>query len=216
ATSGGADFRSIEEKGNPSAELFYNLGNCYYKLNSVGLAVLYYEKALKIDPDNKNAKDNLLLAESRIVNKVAAPPDIFFIQWRQSATHPIHARQWAITAIIIFFAILGIFSYNSFRKSDKKPLPVQAAGVLILLWIFVFLLAYTAETNAKSQNQAIVLQGNTTLLMTNDTKKSKTAPNNQLPEGTKVKILSANPEYAEVLLTDGRKGWVANNAIKRF
>ena len=63
------------------AVLYYNLGNSYYKLNDIGLAVLNYERALHLDPGYKDAEDNLILTQSRIANRIQGSEDIFFVRW---------------------------------------------------------------------------------------------------------------------------------------
>src|SRR5579875_3894304 len=84
-------YEQIAVRQPQNADVYYNLGNTYYKLNNIGLAVLNYRRALRINPDFKEAKDNLFLTESRINNRIPYSGDIFFIKWWKSLTRETRA-----------------------------------------------------------------------------------------------------------------------------
>ncbi len=95
---------SAAKPGN--AEVYYNLGNTYYRLNKINYAVLNYERALRLNPDYAEAKDNLLLAQSRITNHIQSAGDIFFISWWQATTHGRKAtgcNRWYYKSALVFW-----------------------------------------------------------------------------------------------------------------
>ena len=97
-------YDSIQQSGLQSAELFYNIGNAYYKLQDWPHCILYYEKALKLDANNEDALHNLELVQLKIVDKIESIPPLFFEKW--------------ITSIISFLkpGIIKIFSKNNEEK----------------------------------------------------------------------------------------------------
>src|SRR4051812_17230234 len=74
-------FEQLAAMKPKDAVVYYNLGNTYYRLNRIAPAVLNYERALKVDPGYKDAKDNLALTQNRIPNRIAEAEDIFFVKW---------------------------------------------------------------------------------------------------------------------------------------
>ena len=194
-----------------NAEVYFNLGNTYYRLNKIALAVLNYERAIQINPDYKEAKDNLVLTQGRISNHIQSTGDIFFLDWWQNITHPNKAGTWAIAAVITFALIIVCLMVRRFAKSGDK-LPVQAPGVLGFVCICFLVLAFTAAKRTQQVTTAVVMQ-NDAPLMNNDLKGK---PASLIPEGTTVKIVSEKGTWAEVTLPDGRNGWLQQNLIDKL
>ncbi len=193
-----------------NADIYYNLGNAYYRANRVAPAILNYERALRINPDHKLVKDNLILAQSRITNSIHSAGDIFFMNWWQSTTRPDRANTWAITALILFTLIIVV---QFIRKTiSGRQLPVQVPGVLSFVFICILLLAIASANNMNSHNKAVVMQNDAPLM--NIEQKGK--PLALIPEGTTVKITGEKAGWIEVSLPDGRSGWLAQNVIDKI
>ena len=102
--------------GKPcNALVYYNLGNAYYRQNKVGPAILNYQRALNADPTYKDAKDNLLLAEGRMSNHMQVVEDVFFVTWWNDLTAAARQKFWAIAALLVFIAMVGVMLANRLR-----------------------------------------------------------------------------------------------------
>lgn len=91
-----------------SADIYYNLGNSYYKIGDIAKAILNYERALILKPANKDIRSNLEIARAKTVDKVTDVPELFFITWLKSITNSMGIQSWAIIAISFFFIIYCI------------------------------------------------------------------------------------------------------------
>jgi len=205
-------FEQIAALKPQNEAVYYNLGNTYYKLNRVALAVLNYERALKINPDNKEATDNLALAQSRISNHLPVVPEIFFIRWWQNITKATNASMWAIAALILFILIIVVVCFRRFKKTGRANIPPQLTGVLFFSFICFLILAVGAAKNIEQNARAVVMQTDAPL-MNNDLKGKPLA---LIPEGTTIKIISERNDWAEVSLPDGRNGWVQLNLVEKI
>lgn len=195
-----------------NAAVYYNLGNTYYWLNKIGPAVLNYERALRVDPDHKEAKDNLALAQSRISNHISYTGDIFFIIWWQSLTRADHSSAWSVAAAITFILVIILFAIRHLQRSGSKRLPVQLPGVLMFVCACFLILAFAAAKNMQEHNRAVVMQHDAPLM--NEQQKGK--PLALVPEGTTVKIKGGKGMWLEVTLPDGRSGWVMQTLLAKI
>ncbi len=204
-------FEQIAAQKPQNAEVYYNLGNTYYRLNKVALAVLNYQRALHLKPDYKEAKDNLELTETRISNHIPYAGDIFFLDWWHSLTRPDKAGKWALFALTFFALIIASMLIRRFQKSERK-LPVQLPGIFGFICVCYIVLAFVAAKNAQTSNGAVVMQNDAPLM--NGEQKGK--PLALVPEGTTVKILGEKGTWVEVSLPDGRTGWLQGNTIDKI
>jgi tetratricopeptide (TPR) repeat protein len=195
-----------------NAEVYYNLGNTWYRLNKIGPAVLNYERALRLDPDYKEAKDNLTLAQGRIANHIPYTGDIFFLNWWQTLTRPDRATPWAIASLITFALIMLLLLVRNFQLKKGKAIPLQLPGVLGFICLCLLILAFASAKNKSEHTGAVVMQADAPLM--NNEQKGK--PMALIPEGTSVKIRSEKSGWIEVTIPDGRTGWLQQNLIEKI
>jgi hypothetical protein len=193
------------------AVVYYNLGNAYYKLNQVGPAVLNYERALALQPGYKEAQDNLSLAQSRIINRIATTQDIFFVKWWKSWTSGSNATTWAVISLLLFIALIGYaiarrMHFISFR------LPIQATGIGWAICTCCIILAFIAAANRADGSKAVVMQNDTPLYTTPSPAKSTAS----VPEGTTVHCSKEQQGWIEVTLPDGRTGWMRTDGLSKI
>lgn len=195
-----------------NAEIYFNLGNTYYRLNKVSLAVLNYERALKINPDYRQAKDNLTLSRERISNKIHESDPIFFVRWWESVTKPALSTMWSVSSLLVF-VMLNVFLFlRRYGKSPGGRIPVQLIGLLVL--VFCILLTFSIISAQKSQahNTAVVMQHDAPLMPNG----LKGKPLLLIPEGTTVDVRDERDGWLEVTLPDGRTGWVRPETVTRI
>ena len=199
-------FEQIATLKPQDAAVYYNLGNTYYRLNQVGLAVLNYERALHISPLHKEAKDNLLLAQSRIIKPIPVAEDIFFVRWWNAITAQSNTTLWSVISLIFFISVIGLAILKILGKVHFPTGKLQAS--IISLWLLTMIFAF-ASTNHKLSARAVIMDEGTPLM--NNIKAGKSIGN--VPEGTTVKIEKEEGAMIEVTLPDGRSGWVDKSSL---
>jgi tetratricopeptide (TPR) repeat protein len=189
-----------------SAELFYNLGNCNFKLNKLPEAILYYEKALKLNPGNEDADYNLKLANSQIVDKIDALPSLAIIKWWDNFKFSKGANYWGWLSIL--FAALAFILFVIFKVSYNlffKRIGFYIGCLMIVLAMVSLLFAYQNHSFHSNENTAIIFAPKVDV---------KSAPSESgtnvfvLHEGTKVNILNNTDQWIEIVISNGNRGWM--------
>ncbi|OYT16011.1 MAG: hypothetical protein B7C24_10020 [Bacteroidetes bacterium 4572_77] len=199
-------YQQVIDSGYQSPELYYNLGNTYYKLQEIPTAILYYEKALKLKPNNENIHHNLTLCNTMIPDRIEAVPQLFFIKWYQGLYNYFPIDTWAYIGIGLFSlaAFFMLFYFLSHIKAMRK-LGFWSAIFLILLSAFSFFLTTQKYNSFKRHNQAIIFTPSVTV-------KSSPAQNSVdlfvIHEGTKVYILDQVGNWRKIKIQNGSIGWL--------
>ena len=204
-------YEEILEMGMESPFLFYNLGNAYYKTNRIGLAILNYERAAKLSPNNEKIQHNLRVANNRIVDKVEPVPVLFYKKWWNDIVNLQNMDNWAKTAIISLFLFLISAAIYLFAKTLRiKKAGFYSAIFLLFFSIFSLVCARSYYNTHLSGNQAIVMSVRTT---------AKSSPTATAPdvfvihEGTKVSIINELGQWYEIRLANGNVGWIDAAAV---
>jgi len=93
-------YHKIEKSGYQSDALYFNLANSYYKLNEVAPSIYYYEKALKLNPMNEDAKYNLVLANRLTIDQIDEVPKTLLQRIEANFLHRFSIHQWAVMSIV--------------------------------------------------------------------------------------------------------------------
>lgn len=193
-------------------ELYYNLGNAYFKNNRPGRAVLNYERASRLDPSNENIIHNLNVARSRLVDRVEQRPLLFYERWWRNIYMQQSASGWGITAVIILFFFLSSTSIYLFSRTRGIKKTAFYTGIFLLLITGLsFIFAHKQYNRLTAENEAIIM---------NPRVSAKSSPSQQSPdlflvhEGTKVIIRNSLGEWIEIGLTDGNVGWVKKETLE--
>lgn len=194
-----------------NAEVYYDLGNTYYRLNKIAPAVLNYERALRVDPGHRDAQDNLTITQARISHQVPVVDDIFFVTWWRSITAHTLAGTWAAVALLCFLAALGVFWARRYTAGGGR-LPVQLPGILGFLCACSLVFGFAAASNSVNSRKAVIFENDTPLMNYQQTKGKPAA---LLPEGTTVRIITDGGNWLEVSLPDNRSGWVQASMVVR-
>lgn len=199
-------YKLIEKEGYGSAGLFYNMGNAYFKQVDKGKAILYYERAFKLDPSNNDIEVNLEIARMNTLDKIDVLPEFILSTWIKDFRNIMSSDKWGYTAIILFiitaFLMMG---YNFAPTTRQRKLAFVLACVAMLFAIFSIFFAINLRSNARSNNFAIVMSPVSNI---------KSAPNSTgnnlfiLHEGAKIEILEQVGGWSRIELSDGRQGWI--------
>lgn len=150
-----------------AADIYYNLGNSYYKAGDIAKAILNYERALLLQPGNGDIRANLEIARSKTVDKVEPVPEIFFVSWTKSLINSMSVDSWAVCGVVCF--ILLIVSLYLFIFS--KQIVLKKAGfisgiVFLAVTILANVFANQQKDELTNRNSAIVINPSVTVRST--------------------------------------------------
>ena len=207
-----AEYQSLTESGLMSAELCYNLGNAYFKNHDIKSAILYYERAKRLAPNDEAIDFNLNLSRSLIFDKVEAVPELFIITWGKAIRDWMTVRAWSWWSIGSFVAMLALGLLFLFvRNLGVRRVAFGLSVFCFVLSIKLFTFGYLQKANIERTDEAIVFAPSVTLKSSPDD-----SGNNLfiLHEGIKVRIEDQIGEWCEVRIADGNKGWMRINDLK--
>ena len=209
-----ADYEALVSAFGTSPELYYNLGNAYFKNKDYAKAILNYERCLIYDPGNSDAIANLELAKANCVDKIESIQPIIFKQWSDSLSNTMSCDTWSIISIIFFLLfVVCIFAYFFVRKVTIRKTGFYLGIVSILLCLICNVYANQQKDRIMSRDYAIVMAPTVTV------KSSPADSGTQLftiHEGLKVKVRSTLSDWSEVELSDGNVGWLPTNTIEKI
>jgi tetratricopeptide (TPR) repeat protein len=206
-------YETILDKEGESADLYYNLGNSYYKMDNIAKAVLNYEKALLLNPGDGDIRFNLELAQSKTVDKVIPKSEMFFVLWAKSFTNAMSEKGWSKIGITAFiFTLISLLLYFFGKKIVWKKIGFITAICLFLVAVIANVCASTQKTEIMNHEYAIIMAPSITV---------KSTPNENgtdlfiLHEGRKVMIKDDTMQgWKEIQLEDGNAGWVPIDVIE--
>ena len=199
-------YNAILEAGEHSADLYYNLGNAYYRQEELGLAILNYERALRLSPHFRDARENLDLCYSKTEDGIESLPQIFLVQWVQAVVNWFSPTGWLV-ALIILFALLGALVVIFFVSSDyrwrKHSLFLGILVSLLLLLTVAFTIASHIRFN--HHNRAIVTSP---MIVVKSSPEAHSIDKMILHEGTPVEIEETLGDWHKIHIANGNTGWV--------
>lgn len=206
------DYQLILQTGYESAELYFNLGNAFFKTNDIPSAILYYEKAKKLNPNDEDIMFNLSVANTQIVDKIEPVPELFLKLWWRSIYNIFNADTWAIISVagfIMFFVLLAFYLLSKYIVIRKAAF--YSGLIVLFLTLFTFIIAFQKYNILKYQKEAIVFTPTITV---------KSSPNQNsvdlfvIHEGAKVKILERVGNWSEIKIANGSVGWLPAEVLK--
>jgi tetratricopeptide (TPR) repeat protein len=209
-------YLGIVAKKFTSAELYFNLGNCLYKLDSLEGAILYYERAKKLKPNDEDISLNLQIANGKIVDKIEPVPQLFIATfWIEFITF-FATYIWAIISIAFsFISVLFFFLYYFSTNSLQKR--IYFFSGIIFLWVMLFSLIVTNSSHnyfsAKDNSKGVIYE---------DVVNIKSAPNENsislftLHIGTTVHIKEVDGVWLKVKIDNGNEGWIKASSLRNI
>jgi len=207
-------YEQILQSGEESAKLYFNLGNAYYKSGDVNSAILNYERAKVLAPNDEDIDFNLKIANQFVVTKIEELPKPFFLRWKNSVINKHTADTWSAISIgsfILFLILLGLFVFS--RRASIKRAAFWIGILAIIFSGFTFSFASHQKKIIKNRNHAIVFCPRVTV------KSSPTQTGTDLfliYEGLKVEITDSLNTWTEIKLADGNEGWLPDSCIVKI
>lgn len=144
----------------PSAEAYYNLGNAYFKQGELAQAILAYERALRIEPSYKDAKHNLLFAQSRIVDNIEDTQSFFLSNWLKAIRNALNQQTWMILSIALFICMLiGFFLFAFSQTVWVRKTAFYTSLVALLIALVACINAGSLHHRDTARAEAIITQG---------------------------------------------------------
>ena len=204
-------YKKILEYGVESPLVYYNLGNAFFKMDNLGEAILYYEKGLKIDPKDKDLRENLFFARSLTKDKVEGEELSFPSRVALLVTRSFSLDGWLAMVLVFYLALsTAVFLYITSRRYVLKRLCVYA-GALFL--IFSLVAAFAAAFHYQRLN----VEKNAVILEEEVSVKSAPARDSKvlfpIHEGTKVEVSEKAGEWFHIVLPNGLHGWVGKEVL---
>ncbi|MCG1035176.1 tetratricopeptide repeat protein [Polaribacter sargassicola] len=206
------EYKKIEALDIVSSELYYNLGNAYYKLNNVGPSIYYYEKALKLNPLNDDVKNNLVFAKRLALDNIEELPKTVLQKFNANYLQKLSYNQWA--KVVIGFSVLGSLLFLLFYFAEgslKKRFYFTTSIISFILLVTSLFITYQQYNYFINNKEAIIFAEET------DVKNAPTFNSEKvftLHEGTKVVVLDAVDDWKKIKLIDGKTGWIIGNELK--
>ena len=208
------DYQEILKAG-VSSEIYYNLGNAYYRTDNITQALLAYERALQLSPGDNDIRFNLQYARSKTIDKITPETEMFFVTWYHSLVNFTSVDRWANTAIVsIVMALLLILVFLFAPQMWARKSGFYGSAVFLLLFAFANLFAFQQKHELETKQGAIVIAP------TVNVKKTPAASGTDvfvIHEGTRVDITDRGmKQWRGIKLADGREGWLKTSQIEEI
>ena len=208
------DYQEILKTG-VSSEIYYNLGNAYYRTDNITQALLAYERALQLSPGDNDIRFNLQYARSKTIDKITPETEMFFVTWYHSLVNFTSVDRWANTAIVsIVMALLLILVFLFAPQMWARKLGFYGSAAFLLLFAFANLFAFQQKHELETKQGAIVIAP------TVNVKKTPAASGTDvfvIHEGTRVDITDRGmKQWRGIKLADGREGWLKTSQIEEI
>ena len=197
----------------PSAEAYYNLGNAYFKQGELAQAILAYERALRIEPSYKDAKHNLLFAQSRIVDNIEDTQSFFLSNWLKAVRNALSQRTWTALSISLFIlALLGFFFFAFSRTIWLRKTAFYLSLVALIISIGACANAGSLYKRDTQRAEAIITQGVVNAKASPDRSGTELFT---IHEGTKVKITETIGDWC-CIHVGNNIGWMPIAYLERI
>ncbi len=203
-------YEEILEMGYESAELYYNLGNSLYKLGKNPRAILNYERALRLKPNDEDIQFNLQIANLQVLDKIPSIPELFYVKFINEIGNYFSLHSLTLLTIFIYICFFSFLIIWILIKpgSLKRIFKTMSYGLGIILIFFSFL--FISKVSHKRVD-AIVMESEIDV---------RSAPSSdgteifKIHEGLKVKITDRRGDWIEIRLSDGKEGWLESLTIE--
>jgi tetratricopeptide (TPR) repeat protein len=200
------NYEELVKKGYTSYQLYFNLGNAYYRNNELGKAIYFYELARKLEPDDEDVRVNLAIASSKTVDKIDAKENFFISAVKTNLLSSFSTTTWALLTIFsLLLASALFFVFVSSSMVHVKRLSFIFSMIFVILFILTYFLGYSA-VESKSENKFAIITAREVRVMNEPT--GSGISKFSLHEGTKIRVAENNGDWLLIQLDNGNEGWV--------
>ena len=199
-------------EGKESAEIYYNLGNAYFRNGQTAKAILNYERALLLSPGDSDIRHNLRFARTRIEDKIDTSERFFLTNGVNNFKNLFNSNTWANIAIAFFIAFLScIAAFLFVRRLWIRKTAFYTGIVIFVILIVANVFAFSQKNNRINRNTAIVMAASASIMTSPDANSQELF---RLHEGTKVKLNKTDGNWIEIEIANGSVGWTSKENIE--
>ena len=206
-----ARYEAVLAAGMESAALHYNLGNAHFRLGRLADAVVAYERAARLDPGADDARANLALVAERLQDRIEPLPRFWLLAafdwWMR-----LLPRGVLDAAAGASYALLGAALVLLVLRRRRRAAVRRSAYAFAVAFVVLGATLLARETGFGRADEAVVLAAEVRVLSAPSTEGGLTVFT--LDEGTKVRIDRRSGDWAEIVLADGKVGWLALDALE--
>ncbi|MDR1653257.1 MAG: tetratricopeptide repeat protein [Prevotellaceae bacterium] len=205
-------YENLLKTSEVAPELYYNLGNAYFKQNQIARAILNYERALRLAPNYADARHNLVFVQQKVVDNIPDYGSFFLVRWLENIVNLCNSNVWLYVSFALFLSSL-IFAFV-FIFGGKYRLRKTSFYIALLCFIISILTLFFANIQKNkilNRNAAIIMDAAVTV---------KSSPDKSgtdlflLHEGTKIVVVDRLNYWVEIKLANGNTGWIEQHTIE--
>ena len=201
-----AQYEKIVQSGFESGELYFNLGNAYYKSGNIQKAILNYERARQLLPRDEDVQFNLQLANLQVVDKIDAVPRLFVYRWADSmlALFSLSTMGWIVYSF--FILTLAAFAFFLYARTYPQKRLSMFAGLVFSTALILTMIGYGVQSYKETNTEFAIVMS--------DVANIKAAPDSKgndlfvLHKGLRVQVLDSVNHWRKIRLADGKVGWI--------
>lgn len=207
-------YQQILNSNMESAEVYYNLGNAFYKTRQYTRSIISYERAKLLAPNDEDIQFNLEIANQHVVDAIEPLPRVFFIRWWNNLSNKFSADGWAKISVISFILTLILAGFFFFSTSAGLKRTSFWVGIFVIaISVFSYNFAARQEKRMTRHRFAIITQPSATV---------KSSPSEGgtdlflIHEGLKVEIKDSLGTWKQIRLADGNQGWLPDSSMEKI
>ncbi|MBC8256537.1 MAG: tetratricopeptide repeat protein [Candidatus Marinimicrobia bacterium] len=202
------EFESILSNNFDSPELYYNLGNAFFRSGNTAGAIWAFESCLKLSPTHSDAQYNLKLANLKVIDRMDLPDPPLYLKWYLGMKERFTPSAWINITLFIFllFSLLALINRFVFFSIVKNLKGI----ILTLFFISLFLASHSIWTD-NSLNLGVIYSPKAEVRSEPNTFSTRLF---EVHEGLKVSINQLENNWVEIELLDGKTGWISNDQIR--
>ncbi|MDX2173913.1 MAG: tetratricopeptide repeat protein [Bacteroidota bacterium] len=205
------NYEELVKDGFKSYQLYYNLGNTYYKNNQLGKAIYYYELARKINPNDEDVRINLGIASAKTIDKIDAKENFFISAVKSNLLSSLSTSSWAWLSIAtLLIGCVLFFVFVSSGNVALKRISFLFSIFLLIGFVITYSLGYSA-LKSKSENKFAIITAKEIKIMNEPTPAASSKFS--LHEGTKIRVVENNGDWLLIKLDNGNEGWVKTTDV---
>ena len=205
-------YETILESGETSAELYFNLANAYYKLDQLAPSIYFYEKALQLDSNDSDIKNNLSIAKNLVLDDIEEEKPSGLAGIWNNLVSVLSFNQWGWAAIIFSFGFAGLFALYYFSTKSLWKRIFFSTAMFSAFLAFLFLIFAFQQKGVSSENNYAIIFAQETPVRDEPTLRIKESF--YLHEGTKIEVLEKYQNWIKIELANGIQGWLNKDDIR--
>lgn len=208
------DYNELLENGE-SYELYFNLGNAYFKTDNIPQAIIAYERALKLSPGSVNASHNLNIARAKTIDKIVPNTEIFVESWYSAISGVMSIDGWAFMSIICLVLAMGFsVAYLVSRRLSLRYVGFWGACIMMFIFVLSIVFAFHQQSVQNDNTGAVVIAPSVSV---KSSASSSSKDKFMIHEGTKVNITDTSISgWISIVLADGREGWIETSVVEEI